>query len=273
VRFNGFPELKETFLAHDLEATFILAPLAMSLREQGVPIKIVYLGHRDGTTMMVHKESSVFRIEDLRGKTMAVPNRFSNQYLIAYKALKDHGMNIRDVKVVEMPPPEMPAALLTRAVDAVIAGEPLMAQTQMDGYGRVLFVTNDVWPEFISCVLAVPEPTIRARRADVRRMVEGIARSGRWIDRSMDHRMQAAEFTARHYYHQDPKLLRYVLSTPPDRVKYRNLTLHRADFERIEALGREAGILKGTAHFDDYADPSFVTDESAVRPYDWEGPR
>ena len=85
--------------------------------------------------------------------------------------------------------------------------------------------------------------------------------------------MQAAEFTAQHYYHQDPRLLRFVLSTPPDRVKYRNLTPHRADFEEIEALGREAGILEGTAHFDDYADPSFVTDESAVRPYDWERPR
>ena len=46
VRFSGWPELKETFLANDLEATFILAPMAIALREQGVPIKIVYLGHR-----------------------------------------------------------------------------------------------------------------------------------------------------------------------------------------------------------------------------------
>ena len=49
IRFNGWPELKETYLAEDLEATFLLAPMAMALREQGVPIKVVYLGHRDGT--------------------------------------------------------------------------------------------------------------------------------------------------------------------------------------------------------------------------------
>ena len=95
VRFNGWPELKEAYLADDLEATFILAPLAMSLREQGVPIKIVYLGHRDGTTMMVHKDSTILRIEDLRGKTIAVPNRFSNQRLIIFKALKERGMSIK----------------------------------------------------------------------------------------------------------------------------------------------------------------------------------
>jgi NitT/TauT family transport system substrate-binding protein len=182
IRFSGFPELKETFLAKELEATFILAPLAMSLREQGVPLKIVYLGHRDGTTMMVHKDSKIFRIEDLRGRTIAIPNRFSNQALIIFKSLKERGMSVRDVTTVEMPPPDMPAALFSRSVDAIISGEPFMAQSEMDGYGRVLFMTKDVWPEFISCVLAVPDRVIQTRRDDVQRLVDGIAKSGKWLD-------------------------------------------------------------------------------------------
>jgi NitT/TauT family transport system substrate-binding protein len=270
VRFNGFPELKEAFISGHLEATFILAPLAMSLREQGVPLKIVYLGHREGTTMMVHKDSDIRRIEDLRGKTIAVPNRFSNQRLIIFRALKERGISIDEVKLVEMPPPDMPAALHVNAVDAIISGEPFMAQSEMDGYGRVLFLTKDVWPEFISCVLAVSERTIRERPDDVQRLVDGIARSGRWLDQQPDHRMQAADFTARDYYHQDPALLRFVLSKPPDRVKYTNLSVRRPDFEEIEALGREAGILDGTAGFEDYADPSFVPDDQSVIPYVFE---
>ena len=46
-------------------------------------------------------------------------------------------MDIRDVTLVEMPPPDMPAALYSRSVDAIISGEPFMAQSEMDGYGRV----------------------------------------------------------------------------------------------------------------------------------------
>jgi len=269
VRFSGFPELKEAFLSGHLEATFILAPLAMTLREQGVPIKVVYLGHRDGTTMMVHTDSAIHRIEDLRGKTIAVPNRFSNQRLIIFRMLKQRGIQISEVNLIEMPPPDMPAALSARAVDAIISGEPFMAQSEMDGYGRVLFMTKDVWPEFISCVLAVNENVIRLKRPEVQRLVDGIAQSGKWLDQTMDHRMQAAEFTAKAYYHQDPKLLRFVLSKPPDRVKYTNLSLHRKDFEEIEALGVESGVLKGTAHFEDYADPSFVQDETDILPFAW----
>ena len=112
VRFNGFPELKEAFLSGYMPATFILAPMAMALREQGVPIKIVYLGHRDGSAMMVHKDSKIYRIEDLKGKTIAVPNRFSNQRLLIFHALKQAGMTIKDVDLVEMPPPDMPARAL-----------------------------------------------------------------------------------------------------------------------------------------------------------------
>lgn len=260
-------------MSNHLQATFILAPMAMALREQGVPVRIVYLGHRDGTAMMVHNDSPIWRVEDLRGKKIAVPNRFSNQRLIAYRAFKQRGMNVNDVTLLEMPPPDMPVALSVRAVDAVISGEPFMAQTEMGGYGRVLFLTRDVWPEFISCVLAVHEDVIRDRRAEVHRLVDGIARSGKWLDQKMDHRMQAAEFAGRQYYNQDPALLRFVLSKPPDRVKFTNLQLHQKDFEEIEALGVEAGILRGTAHFADYADTSFVKDESALTPYQWETPQ
>lgn len=270
VRFNGFAEMKEAFMSDHLQATFILAPLAMALREQGVPIKIVYLGHRDGTAMMVHKDSAIHRIEDLRGKTIAVPSRFSNQRLIIYKALKERGMSIADVKLYELPPPDMPATLQVKGVDAIILGEPLAAQTELDGYGRVLFLTKDVWPEFISCVLAVNENVIRDKRADVQRLVDGIARSGKWLDQKKEHRMQAADFAGKNYYHQDPALLRFVLSKPPDRVKYTNLRVRREDFEEIEALGMEAGILEGTAHFDDYADSSFVSEESTIRPHEFE---
>lgn len=270
IRFNGWPELKEAYLSGYTQATFILAPMAIKLREEGVPIKIVYLGHRDGTALMVHKDSGIFRIEDLVGKTVAVPNRYSNQRLLIFKALRDRGIPLDAVKLVEMPPPDMPAALYAKAVDGITSGEPFMGQTELDGYGRVLYLTKDVWPNFISCVLAVSEDAIANDRETIQALVDGIAQSGKWIDQSMDHRMDAADFVSKHYYNQDPRLLEFVLSKPPDRVKYTNLSVRKPDYEEIEELGRISGILAGTAHFEDYCDPSFVPDESAVPAYPWE---
>jgi NitT/TauT family transport system substrate-binding protein len=270
VRFQSFPELKEAFLSGDTSATFILAPLAMKLREDGVPIKIVYLGHRDGSAMVVHRDSQIYRIEDLKGKTIAVPNRFSNQFLLVFKALGDRGLSLSDIKLVEMPPPDMPAALFNHSVDAITSGEPFMGQAEMDGYGRVLYLTKDIWPEFISCVLAVNEKVIRNDRATVQRLVDGIAKSGKWLDQSMEHRMEASQFVGKYYYHQDPRLLRFVLSKPPDRVKYTNLAVRKPDFLEIEQLGRLAGVLKGKASYEDYADASFVGPDKELQAYRWD---
>lgn len=258
LRFASWPELKEAYLAEHTPATFILAPMAIALREQGVNIKIVYLGHRDGSAVMVHKDSPIYRMEDLRGKRVAVPNRYSNQHLLFFRACKNAGMTIGDIQLVEMPPPDMPAALYSKSVDAICSGEPFMGQTELDGYGRVLWLTKDVWPNFISCVLAVREDVIRDRRADVQALVDGIAKSGKWLDQSMENRMDAAKFVSTNYYMQDSRLLTHVLSKPPDRVKYTRLSPLKPDFEEIAVLGRESGILEGTAKFEDYVDPSFA---------------
>jgi NitT/TauT family transport system substrate-binding protein len=271
VRFNGFPEIKESIVSGHLPATFMLAPLAMKLRQQGVPIKIVYLGHRDGTALMVNKKSNIYTIKDLKGKTIAVPNRFSNQYLIIFKALRENGLSINDVKILEMPPPDMPAALYSEAVDGITSGEPFMAQTEMEGYGRVLYQAKDVWPNFISCVLVVRDDAIKEHREWVQKLVDGIASSGKWLEGGMEHRMDAAENVSKQYYNQRPELLRYVLSKPPDRVTYANLMLAKADFEQIEALAREAGIIDASVKFEDYADPSFSDHTSGAQPYAWKG--
>lgn len=273
VRFSGWPEIKESIVSGHIPATFLLAPMAMVLRQQGIPLKVVYLGHRDGTAMMVHKDSDIHTIKDLKGKTIAVPNRFSNQSLIIYKALRDNSLTIKDVKIVEMPPPDMPAALYSKSVDAITSGEPFMAQTEMEGYGRVLYQAKDVWPNFISCVLVVHEQTIKDHPEWVQMLVDGIARSGKWLEAGMDHRMEAAENISKKYYNQNPKLLRFVLSQPPDRVTYSNLALARSDFQQIERLALEAGILNGPVSFDDYADTRFSEKTQNAQPYDWEVPK
>ena len=63
-RFTDFPTMVETVKSGRLEATFMIAPLAMKLREQGLPVRIAYLGHRDGSTVMVRKDLAR---EDARG--------------------------------------------------------------------------------------------------------------------------------------------------------------------------------------------------------------
>lgn len=269
VRFNGWPELKEAFLSGTTEASFMLAPMAMVLAQQGVPIKVVYLGHRDGTALVVHADSDIRTIRDLRGKRLAIPGRFANQRLIIAKALKDSGVRAEEVEVIEMPPPEMPTALHARAVDLICSGEPFMGQAELDGYGRVLHQAKELWPGFISCVLVANQKLIDEQPERLQKIVDGIAASGLWLDGSMENRMDGADAVAKYYYNQDPRLLRFVLSKPPDRVTYSKLRLAKADFEAIEALALEIGILDGPIPFERYADVRFSEKTVDATPWEW----
>jgi NitT/TauT family transport system substrate-binding protein len=51
-----FPTVVSALEAKQIQATFMIVPLAMKLREQGVPVKICYLGHRDGSGNYYCKE-------------------------------------------------------------------------------------------------------------------------------------------------------------------------------------------------------------------------
>jgi NitT/TauT family transport system substrate-binding protein len=59
-RFGDFASMKEALIARKLDATFMIAPLAMKLVADGVPVKIVYLA-RDGTALMVRTDGRSVR--------------------------------------------------------------------------------------------------------------------------------------------------------------------------------------------------------------------
>lgn len=259
-RFSEFSTISEALKAGHMHASFLLAPLAMRLREQGVPIKIVYLGHRDGTQVVVRKENPARDLRDLKGKILAIPSFFSNQYLVLRKTMQDLGMHKSDIDFREMPPPDMPAALSTRSIHAYIVGEPFAAKAEVAGFGRVLYYAKDMWPGFISCVLVVREEYIAKHPDIVADLVRGIAESGEWAE---NNRLAAAKVAAP-YFVQDEKLVRYVLTQPPDRVSYRMLTPTRAELEKIMNMAIHVGSLNGPIDLDALMDLRFIP--KTIRP-------
>jgi NitT/TauT family transport system substrate-binding protein len=257
-KFTDWPTVKEALISKDIGGVFILAPMAMQLVADGVPIKVVYLGHRDGTGIVVRNDSGIHDFGDLRGKTVAIPSRYSNQNVLMHRMMRKWDMPFDSIDLREVPPPEHPTALRSGSIDAYIVGEPFAAKAEVDGFGHVLYHSKDIWPEFISCVLVVHEDMIENQRELVQELVDGIAKSGKWLDEDLDHRMDAAEVTAKHYYFQPPELLKYVLSKPIDRVKYTNLAPLKDDFDEIMELAFEIGVLSRRVAFEEYADDSFA---------------
>ena len=260
-KFQGFPEIKEALIANRMQAGFMVAPMAIALRSQGVPIKIVYLGHRYGSAVVVKDDGPVRSVPDLVGRTIAIPSRFSDEHLILLRALQVHGIDKSRVRLVEMPPPDVAGALAVDAIDGFSMGEPFPSQAEMGGFGRVLFHAREYWPDYMSCVVVVRQDAIDRRPQAVQTLVDGIARSGLWLDdeeRAPQHRDHAADFVGRFYFNQPPDLLRWALLRDLDRVTYSELEPRRADFELVRDLMLENGLLDRPIEFEEYVDTRFA---------------
>jgi NitT/TauT family transport system substrate-binding protein len=187
-------------------------------------------------------------------------------YLYLRRMLARERMTVKDVEVVEMAPPDMPAALYARAVEAYATGEPFGAVAQKAGYGRALSMTRDEWPNYMCCVLTVREELIRNDRARVQQLVNYVQAAGTWLDASAANRETAVRIAAgREFFNQDPAVLRFVMENPVDRVTYGDLRLIRAEFEEMMQLEIEAGTIKRHGAYETYVDESFVRNIAPAR--------
>jgi NitT/TauT family transport system substrate-binding protein len=231
VKFASFAEMAEALRNNHIDVAFIIAPLAIVLKQQGEDVKIVYIGNRNESTIVVRKSLNIKRLADLSGKTLAVPMRYSGHYLEILeqenKAAIDPAINI-----VEMNPPDMAVALATGTLDAYFVGEPFAAQAILAGDAKVLNYVEDLSPDFICNLVLVKQKLIRQNAQAVQQLVTAAVRSGLWADR---HPTEAAQIASK-YWNQPQQVIEFALTTPSSRIKYNKFTPDPLEIKKIADL-------------------------------------
>src|SRR5712672_1148347 len=258
-KYSGWPEIKESLMAGRIQAAYMLAPLVMDLADKRIPIKIVSLGHRSGAVIMVRTDSPYQHFSELKGKRIAIPSRFAVDFLFLRKMLAKESMTPNDIQVVEMAPPDMPAALYAKAVDAYCTGEPFGAAAERAGYARILRMTRAEWRNYICCVLTVREELIEENAPLVQDLVDHVLGAGIWLDARQENRNKAVTIAAgRKFFNQDPTIIQFVMEHPTDRVTYGDLRMIRAEFEELMQLSLEAGTIRHPIAYETYVDERFA---------------
>jgi NitT/TauT family transport system substrate-binding protein len=264
-KYNGWPEVKESLMAGRIQAAYMLAPLVMDLADKKIPVKIVSLGHRSGAVIMVRSDSPYQTFKQLTGKRIAIPSRFAVDFLFLRKMLAKENMTPNDIQIMEMAPPDMPAALYANAVDAYCTGEPFGAAAQQAGYARPLRMTRDEWRNYICCVLTVREELIQQNPAMVQDLVNQVMGAGIWLDQRQENRNKAVAIASgRDFFNQDPKIIRFVMENPTDRVTYGDLRMIRTEFEELMQLSIAAGTIKHPIAYESYMDETFANNARAA---------
>lgn len=251
VKFGSWPDLIDALNTGNIDGASVLAELGMKAKEQGIDLKAVALGHRDGNVVVV--DNGINSVRDLKGKTFAIPHKFSTHNILLYQMLQEQGMQLSDLKVVEMPPPEMPAALSEGRIAGYIVAEPFGAKAVAIQKGKVLFQSDELWHDSVCCILVLRNSLIRDHRKAVEEFVQAYAKAGELAEHKDD---QAKQVFAK-YMNVDEKVLDLSLQW----IKYDDLKLDKASYEELREYMMKMELSKNPPTFEDFVDNSFIDNE------------
>jgi NitT/TauT family transport system substrate-binding protein len=158
VKFGSWPELLDALNSGRVDGASVLIELAMKARSQGIGLKAIALGHKDGNAVIVANDINT--VADLKGKKFAIPHRLSSHNILLNEMLTTNGMSIEDVEVVQLPPAEMPSALAGGQISGYSVAEPFGAKAVALGIGKSLYQSNELWEDSLCCGLVVREEFI-----------------------------------------------------------------------------------------------------------------
>jgi sulfonate transport system substrate-binding protein len=149
---------------------------ALVSKINGNPIKSIYVYSRpEWTALVTRKDTSINKIEDLKGKRVAV-TRGTDPHIFLVRALLSVGLSEKDISEVLLQHPDGKVALIRGDVDAWAGLDPMMAQAQSEDGARLFYRNKEAntygilnsreefltsYPELTRRVLAVYE---RARK-------------------------------------------------------------------------------------------------------------
>ncbi|NVM21184.1 MAG: ABC transporter substrate-binding protein [Desulfobacterales bacterium] len=264
---NGWHEVDSALREGEIDAAFILAPMAFDLYSSGQKIKLVLFGHKNGSTLIKNKRANIGDIKDFKGKTIIIPYQLSIHNMLLHQMLSKQGLQAgagHDVLLEVFAPVQIPEAIQYDEegdIGGFIVAEPFGSQVVKEGYGEEMAMSKDLWPNHPCCVFVVKEEIVGKYPDAVHELVTSLVKSGKFVQEDWK---AAAEIGAS-FLGQKPEVMERVLTQPEDRIRTDEL------FPIIDDLGvmqdymaDEMKLLKTKIDLEKLVDPQFAKAAGAV---------
>lgn len=245
VKYGSWNELMDALNSGRVDGASVLIELAMKSKEQGIGLKAVALGHKDGNVIITSPD--IASAEDLKGNTIAIPHRQSSHNILLNDALASAGLTINDVNITELAPTEMPSALAGGQIDGYCVAEPFGAKAVSLGAGKVLFTSEELWVDSLCCGLVLTDEFIENRNEDAKTFVESYKQAGQNLTKE-----QAME-TATKYLNQDEDVLELSLQW----ISYDNLEITEENYSTLTEKVKAYGLSENPPSYADFVKNDF----------------
>lgn len=245
VKYGSWPELLDALNTGRVDGASVLIELAMKSKQEGIGLKAVALGHRDGNVVIVSNDINT--AADLKGKTFAIPHRQSSHNILLNETLATAGLTVDDVNVTELAPTEMPSALASGQIDGYCVAEPFGAMGVSLGAGKVLYSSEELWPDSLCCGLVLTDKFIEERPEQAKEFVQSYKAAGNNLDK------EKAKEVAKKYLSQTDDVLDISLQW----ISYNDLDITEETYGQLVERVKEYGLSDDPPAYSDFVKTDF----------------
>lgn len=141
VKFNSGTEVINAMASGSVDIALNGSSPTAAGFSRGVEMQVVYVYDNINDAEALVVDDSITAPQDLRGKTIAVPFGSTTHFHMMF-ALEQFGIAPRDLKVIDMSPPDMVAAWERGDINGGFVWDPALGR--MKGKGRVLLTSGDL---------------------------------------------------------------------------------------------------------------------------------
>jgi sulfonate transport system substrate-binding protein len=153
VPFRSGSELIDAAEKNMIDVGYVGITPVTSAVDQNSSVKIVAAVNQEGSGIVVSNTNNITKIKDLKGKKILIPKKGSIQDVLLRYLLLKNNIDPASVNITEMEVPLMEEALVSGKVDGYVAWEPYVSQAKINGNGKVIMNSNDIWPNNPTCVI------------------------------------------------------------------------------------------------------------------------
>jgi NitT/TauT family transport system substrate-binding protein len=262
--FSAGPEAMEALLAGEIDMAYVGPSPAINayIRTQGRALRVLSGASVGGASLVVQHDAPIQRLEDLRGRRLAVPQLGGTQDVSARTFLAEKGLRSRDkggdVAILPIKPADIYALFRKREIDAAWVPEPWASRLIVEAGGRLLIDERDLWQggKFATTVLVARKEFIDNHPKQVTAIVRAHLKAVAWIEQSPQEAQtlvnaELERLTGR-------ALPVEVLQQAWSRVEV-TADLHRESIERLARAAQRLGYLPaGKQDLAGAMDPSFL---------------
>ncbi len=271
VRFASSPSVITAMANNELDiGNLAFSTLALAIQNAGMhDLRVISDLFQDGVAgyytneYFVHRDSTIKRIEDLKGKPIATPGAGGAIDIAMRVMLRKHGLeDKRDYSMAETPMATVKAMLMERKVDLVPGVPPFSLDPEMRKIGRVLFTQREALGLTQMIVLTARKPFLERNRDAMVDFMEDNLRIARWCLNAANHdeTVKIAAKLAR----QPPERFASWLFTRGDYYRDPNMLPNLQALQANIDLQREVGFLKDAIDIQSYTDLGIIK-EAAQR--------